>query len=197
MIESEHKKLSVRRQAALNLEGCAHGLFGIIFAGLADTPDCHDGIAHVLIDLAPKFDHNLIGLVPQVIHQVGDVFGIQKLGHRGEVRHVCKQDHDLFALFPGVGGFFKRGQFLTQGLNRCIERRIALRTALLFENGDQFNDFFALHAVCLREPNMVMIVAFLQENQMPILIAKLGFGSCRRVMLYLMAEDVARKMKGL
>ena len=80
---------STRRRAevgdrALECQPRPHRLLGIVLVRRFGTPQCHDGIADVLVDPTAERRDDVIESRPHLVHEVADDLCVHDFGERGE-----------------------------------------------------------------------------------------------------------------
>ena len=92
----------------------AHGPCGIIFTRLVSAPQCHDGIANVLIDLAAVRRHHPVQPLPRRVDQSPNILSVHLLGQRVEPREIREQHRHQLALLDARLLRLDLGQALAQ-----------------------------------------------------------------------------------
>jgi len=133
----------------LHRQGRAHGALGVIFAGGGHAPDCHHGIADVLVNRPAILQDHTIHALPEGIHCLGDFFGVLQSGSGSEARGIRKQDGDLLALLLGALAP-ERLQALAHGSQPGFDYRITQQGPLSFQSlNGLFEAFDFVHGLFL------------------------------------------------
>ena len=89
---------SVGRNGRDELEAGTHGALGVVFPGDGSPPDRHDGVADELLDDAAVPGDDRPGELEVAGQKLPDIFGVFRLGERGEADEVAEQHRDMAQL---------------------------------------------------------------------------------------------------
>ncbi len=88
----------VRLQVVQHFQRGADGAFRVVFPRLFAPPDSHHPIAQMFVNRAAVRQDDGIQALPHPVHQVADVFRVERFGHRRKAGDIREQNGDEFAL---------------------------------------------------------------------------------------------------